>query len=295
MEGGGDGVTGITMCGKNHFGSVEGTSEMHNDVSPQGVHYDPRVDLAAAPKLGAKTILFLHDALYGGRKYCSFPIHLPNPLFNNPVSVYENPNWPSSLLASLDGVAIDSVGLDILYSNSKNNIDPSTGVPRILIENDADNYLHEMAQANNPPSGTVYVQGGKRLPSLGVHEHWNSARQYSRNLDHIHGTGIELDYIPLDQPPTATPAISISGTTVRISTKTSNSRIFYTTDGTTPTDHSSLYTVPFNAAVGITIKAIAVNDNLRDSAVATAKVRAASAALPAAPPSSRSLQGQSLP
>jgi len=279
MEGGGDGVTGITLCGKNHFGSVEGTSEMHDDARPHGVHYDPRVDLAAAPTLGAKTILFLLDALYGGRKYNSFPIHLPNPPFNNPVSVYENSKWPSSILASLDGVAIDSVGLDILYSNSKNNVDPNTGVARILIENNADNYLHEMAMASNPPSGTVYAQGGKRLPSLGVHEHWNSARQYSRNLDHIYGTGIELDYLPLDQSPTAKSAISISGTTVHISTATSNSRIFYTVNGATPTDHSTLYTAPFSAAAGTTVKAIAVNDNLRDSGVATAKIPVANTAV----------------
>jgi len=56
------------------------------------------------------------------------------------------------------------------------------------------NYLHEAAQANSPPSGTVYDPEGdaSRLKSLGAHEHWNNAtsRQYSRNLGT--GNGIEL-------------------------------------------------------------------------------------------------------
>jgi parallel beta-helix repeat protein len=57
-----------------------------------------------------------------------------------------------------------------------------------------ENYLHEMALADNPPSGTVYdpEQDGTPLASLGVHEHWNNPidKQYSRNLGT--GDGIEL-------------------------------------------------------------------------------------------------------
>jgi hypothetical protein len=59
-----------------------------------------------------------------------------------------------------------------------------------------DDYLHEAALANNPPSGTFYdpdhATPTKRLPSLGVHEHWNNAQEkkYSRNLGK--GQGIEL-------------------------------------------------------------------------------------------------------
>jgi hypothetical protein len=58
----------------------------------------------------------------------------------------------------------------------------------------AEDYLHEAALADNPPSGAKYDpnhDGG--LKSLGVHEHWNNPidKQYSRNLD-PNGTGIEL-------------------------------------------------------------------------------------------------------
>ena len=150
--------------------------------------YSPIVDLAASPNLGAKTILFVLDGLYCGRKWRTYPLHFPNPPFNNQVEPYENSDWPVSLLASLDGVAIDCVGLDILNSQIKNNID-SSGHPRILLRNNADDYLMEMALADNPPSGTKYIQDGKLVNSLGVHEHWdgNLTRKYSRNINHSKG------------------------------------------------------------------------------------------------------------
>jgi hypothetical protein len=56
------------------------------------------------------------------------------------------------------------------------------------------NYLHEAALAENPPSATVYDPSPESQParSLGVHEHWNNARDklYSRNLGKREG--IEL-------------------------------------------------------------------------------------------------------
>jgi hypothetical protein len=114
------------------------------------------------------------------------------------VEPYENTSWPASILASMDGVALDCVGLDIYHSQIKNNND-STGHSRILLRNNADDYLLEMALANNPPSGTKYIQHGKPLSSLGVYEHWDSdsTRKYSRNLDPLKGKGIELIYLPL--------------------------------------------------------------------------------------------------
>ena len=204
MEDGDEGQTALTMCGKNHFGSIKGTPELHRaintdaDGAPHA--YSPMVDLAASPNLGAKTILYLLDGLYGGRKWRSYPLHFPNPPFNNRVEPYENPDWPASVLGSLDGVALDSVGLDILYAQTKNNVDSAHGgVSRILIRENADDYLHEMAQADNPPSGTAYRQDGKPVGSLGVHEHWDNdgTRRYSRNLDPKNGKGIELIFLPI--------------------------------------------------------------------------------------------------
>ena len=101
------------------------------------------------------------------------------------------------MLASLDGVALDSVGLDILLAQTVHNNDKD-GHPRVLIRCNADDYLFEMAQPDHPPSGKPYIQGGKPVTSLGVHEHWDSdqTKRYSRNLDPVHGQGIELIYLP---------------------------------------------------------------------------------------------------
>jgi uncharacterized protein (DUF362 family) len=200
-EGGDEGQTGITMTGKNHFGSIKGTPELHEAINTNRKAtphaYSPIVDLAASPNLGAKTILYLLDGLYCGRRHQSYPLHFPNPPFNNRVEPYANADWPSSILASLDGVAIDSVGLDILYSQTKNNEDQNHH-PRILIRESADDYLQEEAQAPHPPSGTAYTQDAKPLASLGVFEHWDNdlSRQYSRNKDPKSGKGIELIYLP---------------------------------------------------------------------------------------------------
>ena len=201
-EGGDEVQTAITMTGKNNFGSIKGTPELHAAINTnqQGTPhaYSPIVDLSASPNLGAKTILYLLDGLYCARRHQSYPLHFPNPPFNNRVEPYANPDWPSTLLASLDGVALDSVGLDILLSQTKNNLDANNH-PRIMIRENADDYLQEEALPGHAPSGTVYMQNGKPVASLGVSEHWNNdaARQYSRNLAPKSGKGIELLYLPM--------------------------------------------------------------------------------------------------
>ena len=201
MEGGDEGQTAITLLGKNHFGSIAGPSELHavmntnRDAKPKT--YSPLVDLAASPTLGKKTILYMLDGLYSARKHSSYAVHFPNAPFFNKIFPYTNPEWPSCILASLDCVALDSVGLDILYSQTKNNIDvENENRPWMLIRENADDYLHEMAIPGNAPSGTKYVQEGKPVASLGVHEHWDSdeTRRYTRNLNPKKGKGIELVY-----------------------------------------------------------------------------------------------------
>jgi uncharacterized protein (DUF362 family) len=278
MEKGDDGQIALTMTGKNHFGSIQGTPELHAPINTmqdgKPGAYSPIVDLAASPNLGAKTVLYMLDGLYAGRRWKSYPIHLPNPPFNNKVEPYANTDWPACVLASLDGVALDSVGLDLMNSQSKNNsfTDAQGNVlSRILIRENADDYLHDEAEPEKAPSKVVYTQGGKPITSLGTHEHWNSdlTRQYSRNLDHANGKGIELLYMPLNEAGTAAPTLTTAGNAVTLASATKGARIFYTTDGTTPTDHSTLYTAPVQLPAGAVLKAVAMSDELKDSAVAS--------------------------
>ena len=204
MEDGDEGQTALTMSGKNHAGSIKGTAELHSilNTKKEGTKnaYSPLVDLAASPNLGGKTILYLVDGLYCGRKWRSYPLHFPNPPFNNKVVPSENPQWPACVLASFDGVAIQSVGLDILYAQSKNNNEATYhNVPRILVRENADDFLREMAVPDNAPSGIRYIQNGKQIKSLGTFEHWDGdvTMRYSRNINPKKGKGIEFLYVPL--------------------------------------------------------------------------------------------------
>lgn len=131
--------------------------------------------------LGGKTILYLVDGLYSGcHPYDHAPRRWAHPPFGN--------DWTSSLFASQDPVAIESVCLDLMQLEG----DPRR-YPQMA---GAGDYLHEAALADDPPSGTFYDPDHPgdvtRLPSLGVHEHWNDLTnmQYSRNLGT--GDGIEL-------------------------------------------------------------------------------------------------------
>lgn len=207
QEDGDNGQTAITMSSKNHAGSIRGTGEMHSyfnstDIKRRGLEhcFNPLIDLEASPNLGRKTVLYLLDALYCGRKWRTYPLHFPNAPFYNRTEPYANPDWPASLIASFDPVAIQSVGLDIMYAQSLNNTEPGYyNVPRILLRDMADDILKAMATPSDTPSGTVYRQEGKPIPSLGVFEHWDGPEtmRYSRNLDPKHGKGIEFIYIPM--------------------------------------------------------------------------------------------------
>ena len=176
------GLMGVTQTAKNLFGSVyfEGrgfTPEPLHDYAarylPMG-SYNCLVDLMAHKHLGGKTVLYLVDFFYVAVSQ------------NERIIKYESfgDHWCSSLFASQDPVAIDSVGLDFIRNEPR--ADECRGKP--------ENYLHEAALAERPPSGTVYDPAQDHSPavSLGVHEHWNNAqdKQYSRNLGKREG--IEL-------------------------------------------------------------------------------------------------------
>ena len=73
-----------------------------------------------------------------------------------------------------------------------------------------------------------------------------------------------------------TPAITPSSGTynnvqsVSMSCDTEDATIYYTTDGSTPTTSSSVYSAPFDMTTAGTVKAYAVKDGLTDSSVASA-------------------------
>lgn len=188
---------GITLCGKNHFGSFINGNRMR---PPEGANlhqwltrnemgiYSPLIDLMANADLGGKTVLYMLDAL----------ICAPS---EGASITGDNSRWQqapfhggytASVFVSQDPVAIDSVGADFLMN------EPSvTSRNGALRDNPAvENYLHEAGLVAAAPSGTVYTDSrGNTIANLGVHEHWNNSaqKQYSRNLGNQEG--IELIFL----------------------------------------------------------------------------------------------------
>ncbi len=175
---------GVTLCAKNWYGVTsiynDWRKNAHNNFNPNREgkpQYLTFVDFMAHKELGQKTMLFLIDGIYG----CRLVNGVPGPKWNMPPF---NDNWPCSLFASQDPVAIDAVGLDFLRSEFPDAPDMAF----------SDQYLFEAAQAANPPSGTRYdpQRTGASVSSLGVMEHWNNKteKRYSRNMGK--NNGIEL-------------------------------------------------------------------------------------------------------
>lgn len=194
---------GVTLCGKNHFGSYINTNRMRPPVGAN-LHgflagakmgeYSPLVDFMANEYLGNRTMLYMLDAIIcaptEGASITSENSRWRQAPFNG--------DYTSSIFVSQDPVAIDSVGIDFLANEPVlrergGTLSHNPGV---------EGYLHEAGLVANAPSGTVYQNGaGEPVQNLGVHEHWNNAekKQYSRNLGKKEG--IELIRIDPETTP----------------------------------------------------------------------------------------------
>ena len=250
-------MAGVTLNAKNHFGSILSTNPsppLADFTPPQaaGVHpyavvhyfsywnlqerpmgtYNTIVDLMGHKDLGKKTVLFVVDGLYASKRQNS-PGSKPNKWLSAPF----NNDWTSSIFVSEDNVAIESVCVDFLRSESTQD----------FVYGNVDNYLHEAALAHSPASGTFYdPEGdGTRLENLGVHEHWNNkaAKMYSRDLKT--GNGIELTKLGTQKIDNLSfnhaPGIYTQDLNLKIISLLAGVTIHYTLDGTIPSSNSPVY------------------------------------------------------
>ncbi len=175
---------GFSNNTKNHFGSnMRNTAQhMHSSLveNQQGYnHYRHFVDLMAHKELGGKTILNIGDMLWSSANAWSSPVKFQQTPFND--------DYPSSLLLSVDPVAIESVALDFISTETWNdNLATTAGV---------DDFLIQAADPLQRPPGIAYDPEGDGTIvdySLGIYEHWNNPQEklYSKNLGT--GNGIEL-------------------------------------------------------------------------------------------------------
>jgi hypothetical protein len=178
---------GVTLSSKNFFGCVDIETDWRKNAHGSGFsqnregkrQYSVYPDFMGHKDLGAKTILFLIDGIYSNK----FVDGIPESKWA--LAPFNN-QWPNSLFASQDPVAIESVVLDFALTEWPD-------APDMMF---SDHAMEEMALANNPPSGVKYdpERDGTVLSSLGTAEHWNNPidKKYSRNLKT--GNGIELIY-----------------------------------------------------------------------------------------------------
>jgi hypothetical protein len=152
---------GVSLCAKNYFGCTNIETDWRKNAhsggfsqNRDGLHtYSVYTDYMGHKNLGGKTMLFLIDGIYSNK----FLDHAP--AFKWSLAPFNN-NWPCSLFASEDGVAIEAVVLDFVIAEWPDAPDLTY----------SDYYLNESALADNPPSGTIYdpERDGTRLTSLGV-------------------------------------------------------------------------------------------------------------------------------
>ena len=177
---------GVTLCAKNWYGAMSIHSDWRKnfhdnfnqsrDGKPKYITF---VDFMGHKDLGGKTILWLIDGLYGCRKVDGEP----SPRWS--MAPF-NGQWPCSLLGSLDPVAIDMVGNDMLLGQ----------FPDMADVDYSDMYLLEAAMAGNAPSRTNYDPEGDgvSLGSLGVAEHWDNPVDKRYGRDNGKSGGIDLVY-----------------------------------------------------------------------------------------------------
>ena len=187
---------GMTLGAKNHFGSFV-NSDRRRTPAAAGLHaniieshmgdYSVLTDLNGQKQIDAKTILTILDALVTAVSETG-SISPETAKWKMPPF---NGDYACSLFFSQDPVAIDSVGADFLVNEPVMRRHNSNMRHKASMEN----YLHESALRDRPPSGIVYGDGeGGKPKSLGVHEHWNNPQEKIYTGNKKPGEGIELLY-----------------------------------------------------------------------------------------------------
>ena len=145
----GHSLAGVTLGFKNHFGSTNNPSGMHNFVStsyPQINIYNALVDLNSNPHIAAKTVLVIGDGIYGSRGHMASP----------PArwSTFGN-QAPCSLFFARDPVAIDCVMHDLLKAEKGDGL-PSTSHYYLVLAGAAGLGIYEAGDPWSNPYGSGY-------------------------------------------------------------------------------------------------------------------------------------------
>lgn len=144
-------IAGVTLGFKNHFGSTNNPSGMHNFVStsyPQINQYDALVDLNANAHIRNKTVLVLADGIYGSRQLQDTPPER--------WSTFSNAS-PCSLFFSVDPVAIDCVMHDLLKAE-RGATQPESSNSYLRLAENAGLGMYEAGNPWQAPYGSGYTK-----------------------------------------------------------------------------------------------------------------------------------------
>jgi hypothetical protein len=123
---------GVTLGFKNHFGTIDYCSGLHDYINVNAQppvyrsDYNPLVDLIRSPLIGGKTVLTIGDGVFAARDFLQPP---------EPWTTFGG-KAPNSLFFAKDPVAIDCLMHDLLAA------EPQTGVSA-----EANNYLRLASEA----------------------------------------------------------------------------------------------------------------------------------------------------
>lgn len=143
----------------------------------------------------------------------------------------------------------------------------------IYAASSSSNHMKSQTTLDDNASFTVSVAGGvATVTAQGTYTHNIIRYNDSSKLFSCYASGQKdiaiYKYYGGSTPTCATPTISLSDATVTI-TSTGGASIYYTTDGSTPTDASTEYTAPFSIDGTVTVKALAVRNHYNNSEIAS--------------------------
>ncbi len=142
-------IAGVTLGFKNHFGSTNNPSGMHDYVSTSYSlidQYDALVDLFSNPHIRYKTVLTIGDGIYGSRRYQDTP--------PQPWTTFGEAS-PCSLFFSTDPVAIDCVMHDLLKAE-RGGSQPGVSNSYLELAGNAGLGIYEAGDPWQTPYGSGY-------------------------------------------------------------------------------------------------------------------------------------------